>query len=295
MRKPGEAFDPEDPKLRVEEIARGALQDAHNILSDAMRSLITSAGASPMFALMGGHLLIREAKEEVDKSADTPDAKALLVDNGDALRRIVDNLRAAIGRHPDVEAIATVAGNADPDVVFDVPPMFRASWPLLLNVSVQRPGSIPATSINARVAERIWGQGPWLQWLDAGPDDKVDRTALWQTRGRELLSSIRARSQRTTVGAAAATTTAIVAGTAASVANMAAAAFLSKAKSFFAQRSHTPFPDLRAVVSSLAEEKAPMDLPGISAKLTADQREELVKQLGIPMSGINAWLQQLGK
>jgi hypothetical protein len=290
MRRAGEVFDPEDPALRREEIARAALRYGRYILSDDVRSSITSPSATPMLALIGAYLLIREANGMYDE-ADGLDQGTTVIDNRNALRRIVDHLRLAIGRHSDIEAVATAAGNPDPDFVFEVPPMFRASWPLLLKASIDRPDSIPSTSITAHVAERIWGEGVWLQWLDPGQSDSVDRAALWQVHAKQLLASMSSTSPDTARAAGMAVGKAIP-GTWVSIAAATVVATLSKAQSLFARRSRTPFPDLRVDVSRNVEQVV-TELTKDSAMLTDEQRKHLVERLGIPLSSINAWLGRL--
>lgn len=343
--KAGERFDPQDPKLRSEEIARGALQDSRHILSDEMRTLICSADASPMMALIGAHLLIREAEhEKAAAAAGNPTGKTSSFGLEDALRRIVQNLRQALGSHPDVETIATVAGNADQSFVFHAPPMFRASWPLLLRASVQQPEIIPATSFTAHVAERIWGEGAWLFWLDKDLTEAIDLPSLWETKAHEVLCSMSARREDVAqTPQPAISQSAIQAGL--SYAADAAAAVAPTMKAFFARRSRTPFPksfsstpvavaqiprpaatrnsvqaglylaaDTFAAVapkvkaflarrstpfpeslSSTAADEAVMDvdLHGIREALSVEQRRELVEQVGVPMSTLNAWLDKI--
>src|SRR3954464_12601757 len=280
LRKPGDPFSPEDPRLREEEIFRGALRDSRKVLSDEMRSRIVSPSASPMQALLGAHLLIREMKEAKEKS-DAPESAAPPSDNLGALRAIVANLRESLGRHPDVEAIAAFAGIPDPGFIFAVPPMFRAGWPLLLDASVRRPASVPGDSLSASVAERIWGEGPWLLWLALEADDKVDRASLWQAKAAEILTSLGARSQKA-AGAVSA---------------------LRKVTSIFTRRVRTPFPAVlaaapeavRAAVLEAVEPLAPPDLGASGAALTDQQREDLVKRLGVPLSRLDAWLQKSEK
>ena len=296
LRKPGDPFAPDDPRLREEEIFRGALRDSRKVLSDEIRSRIVSPSASPMQALLGAHLLIREMKAGKEESSAPEDA-ASASDNLGALRAIVANLRASLGRHPDVEAIASFAGIPDPSFVFEVPPMLRAGWPLLLDASVQRPASVPDDSLSAGVGERIWGEGPWLLWLAMGADDKVDRAALWQASAQELLTSLRAKVVDTAAEMAA---RALPPGTAASTGTLSA---LRKVKSIFTRRVRTPFPAVlaaapeavREVVLEAVEPQAPPDLRASGAALTDQQRKDLVKRLGVPLSRIDAWLRKSEK
>src|SRR5439155_17704839 len=87
-------------------------------------------------------------------------------------------------------------GHPNPAFVLDAPPLLRASWPLLLNASVERPDLLPSGSFGARIAERIWGDGAWLLWLDPDTPDPIDRAKLWQAKAREMLSAIEASAGR---------------------------------------------------------------------------------------------------
>jgi hypothetical protein len=300
MRKPTEGFDPDDPKLRVEQIARGAYSDGRKILSDDIRSEIARPDASPMLALLGAHLLIREAKEAKATKEDEPDEDISAVDNRAAVRTIVQNLRAMIGAHPDVEAIAIGAGNPDPTFVFDTPPMYRASWRLLLKASAQQPDLIPAESFLARVAERVWGEGPWMLWVAPDIPEIVDRSALWQTKARELFSSIDITLRLSKLAPSPTAFSAIFAAAPSPLAAAApsplgiGAAFVPKLKSLFARRSRTPFPDLQNLGGRAIREEA-VDQRPVPITLNDDQRRALVKRLGIPMSSINAWLKEQQK
>lgn len=301
LQKPGQGFDATDSSLRAQEIARGALRDSHWILSDEMRAQFTSAAAPPVLALIGAHLLIREANDERERLAREPGGDSTVADgNRTALRTIVENLRAAIGRHPDVEAVATVAGNPGPDFNFGVPPMLRASWPLLLDVSVNRPAAIPADSLTAHAAERIWGEGSWLQWLEAGPHETVDRAALWQAKGRELLASFAGPSGVESAGAGEpamapmATVAATAVVTSQPIVIAAAEKLLLKVQQYL-RRTRTPFPTQAEIGVTRTEQPVSIDLRQASALLTGEHREQLVKQLGVPLSRINAWLEQVDK
>jgi hypothetical protein len=288
IRKPQEKFEPDDARLRAEEIARGALQGARKILSDELRAQIVRPDASPMLALFGAHLLIREARRESEQKAnalaDDSKAEARL----EALRRIVDNLRSSIGIHPDVEAIATFAGNADPNYVFRAPPMLRPAWPLFLSASVQRPSSVPADSLPAVIAERIWGEGPWLMWLAADANDKIDRAALWHRKALELLIAFGTRNRAKTVGIDAKAIDASL-----SLTGRAAAAFLPRAQAFLRRRTRTPFPRLEELLTHAVEQKVEDDLKLYASKLTNEQREDLVMRLGVPLSRVDSWLDQI--
>ena len=195
MREHGTAFHANDVTFRLEEMARAALIDDRKILSDEMRKRFSAPDASPMLALFGAQLLIREAKNAKAKKEDV-NPEGELIDNREPVREIVQNLRARIGKHPDVEAIAIGAGVRDPEYRFEAPPMLRSSWRLLLKASADNVSLIPADSFLAQVAERPWGEGSWNLWVE----DNLDRTSIWQTQAEELLSFVQQRRVRTSGG-----------------------------------------------------------------------------------------------
>ena len=300
LQQPGWSFDPADTGLRAEEIARGALQESHNILAPAVRQQFTDSAAAPMLALFGAHLLIREARDAAERLADEPGTEPAVVDqNRPELRAIVANLRAALGTHPDIEAVAVAAGNPDPGYRLDAPPMLRASWPLLLELSAARPGAIPADSAAAFAAERIWGEGTWLQWLAAGPETGVDRAALWQEKARQVLASFGPPAAAGAAGAIALDLpiTGMATGLPpvlprSPVAGAAGMVFRS-AKRIFTERVRTPFPTEK-FKPSRAEPMRATGLRRPRAALSDEQRAQLVKQLGVPLSRIDAWIEQSG-
>ncbi len=282
LRRPSEGYSADDPMLRLEAIARQALEFDRHILSDEMRSRITSPGASPMLALFGAHLLIREAKDAKAEKADAaPDSEAKEVDNRPQVRMIVENLRRAIGPHPDVEAIAIGAGVADPNFVFEFPPLLRASWRLLLKASADRPSLIPAASFTSRVSDRMWGEGTWFLWVDPDSKESFDRTALWQTAAREILPSIVAEPRPA-----------------------AAPTLVARVKSMFVSRVRIPFPELGKEPARARGEQPAADVriaeadraaPPLPTTLSAAQKRALVKRLGIPMHRIDDWFAGLNK
>jgi hypothetical protein len=308
MRRAGDGFREDDPALRAEEMARLALVNDRKILSDEFRAHITRRDCSPMLALIGAHLLIREAQ----RAKDTTDEMPAAVDNRPAVRTIVDNLRASIGEHPDVEAIAIGAGNPNPAYVFLMPPLFRASWQLLLKASVQRPELVLSGSFGAHIAERVWGEGSWLLWLDPGRAELIDRSSLWQAKAREVLSGLDAEEAAAVDGRAASApsptmptvpipTASIPADVGAGLARPLslvlgmAAALLPRLKSLLASRTRTPFPDLQRDLRRAAVSRPTIDLAALRTRLSEDQRRALVKAVGVPMSSIDAWLDRLDK
>lgn len=313
-RRPVEPFNPTDQALRNEEMARRALEDSRGFLSAELRALLVQPGISPMLALLGAHLLLQEARRAESRQAPAP---APLEAARSLVRQIVATLRQTLGRHPDVEALAFAAGDSTATLQpFDLPPMLRASWDLLLEASLEWPQAIVPGSLAAQVGERIWGEGSWLFWLDP-KGDTVDRAALWQARARELLAAFATRQAKPTTGGDAATfpggvtfdapvvltapPTSGVAGTVWKALSHAAESAVRRARLLVTTRARPPFPKLSAErattptapgTTTFAVPAAPLEHRKAGVSLTDEQRKELVRRLGIPQSSVAAWLDQ---
>jgi hypothetical protein len=267
-------FTPDDAALRLEQIALGAFRDDRKILSEAMRARIADPAAPPMLALLGALLLIREAKTSKQETEDSG-GEGERVDNRAAVAVIVENLRAALApdSHPDVEAIAIGAGNANPAYEFRSPPMYRASWRLLLKASAADPRLIAPSSFAASVATRQWGEGPWFLYFDPADAAATARMTGWHSGALELLADI---------------------GEAKPSAE--APSLFTKLRALVTPLDRTPFPKVpRVEVAQAFAAKAAVDVGKIRAQLDDATRKLLVKRLGVPMSSIEAWLDELEK
>lgn len=155
-----EAFSLSDTDDRFSELARLALVDRRQVLSQQLDGILRYKFQNPMLGILGGHLLLRLPKPDWE-----------------LLRVVVKNLRTRIfqGRlHPDVEALALEAGlKAQSD--FSIPPMLRASWEIMLKHSLKVPKLIPPGSLGARIAASVTNQDPWLVWRGtAGKQNWMD-------------------------------------------------------------------------------------------------------------------------
>lgn len=109
---------------------------------------LREAFQSPMLGIYGAHLLLLDAAPNLD-----------------LLREVVSVLESVIGKHPDVVALTFKSkAPATSDVVYELPPMLRNSWALVVGDSAARPSVVPANAYAARVANRMWGSGVWLTW-----------------------------------------------------------------------------------------------------------------------------------
>jgi hypothetical protein len=57
---------------------------------------------------------------------------------------------------------------------FNVPPMLRKSWTLVVDTTAKRPEIIPEDSLAAMIATRLWNSYSWLIWTDKDKDPVRD-------------------------------------------------------------------------------------------------------------------------
>ena len=137
-----------DPNERLTESAKLALIDRRPVASLAfLKHILRGKTKDAMLGVLGGHLALLEDRPRVQ-----------------LLAQVVRNLRRLLGEsQADVEALALAAGMRTSHV-FDVPPMLRASWKIVLEHAVDRPELVPRGSLTARIATMVTAQDPWLIW-----------------------------------------------------------------------------------------------------------------------------------
>jgi hypothetical protein len=144
----GPGFHANQEDQRLAEMARLAIRDGRRVLSEDLQLMLHGKFSDPMLGIYGAHLLLRE--REI---------------NEDLYLIVVNHLRGMLGDHPDVEALGLrLDGSTSRSI--EAPPMLRQSWQLILNASVTRPDIVPAASLLADIAPRVWGEGPWLIWIE---------------------------------------------------------------------------------------------------------------------------------
>lgn len=144
----GPGFDAADPSHRLTELARLALKSGRHQISAELRKSLEGELKNPMLGIYGAHLLLLEPKPDYD-----------------LVRKIVEGLRAMLGSHPDVEAVALKLPEAHNDgYLFESPPMLHRGWTYVVEATCTRPGLVPAESLAGRISTRIWGDGAWLTW-----------------------------------------------------------------------------------------------------------------------------------
>ncbi|HKG92299.1 MAG TPA: hypothetical protein VKA84_10425, partial [Gemmatimonadaceae bacterium] len=143
----GEGFSEQDPLKRQTELARLGLVGRRRVVADAVRAQLRDKAGSPMLGIFAAHLLLTEETRD-----------------DDLLRIVVGNLRAILGPHPDVEAIALEIGESALPSALTAPPMLRRSWSLWTKATVTHPELVPADSFCGEISEYIIRSDPWLLW-----------------------------------------------------------------------------------------------------------------------------------
>jgi hypothetical protein len=150
-------FDPGSAGLHLAELARSALARHRVIVAhDLLNQLLGTKGESPMLGLYAAHALLAAAE---------PD-RALL-------ERVVHHLRAVLGSHPDVDALALHLGEPV-DRAYAVPPMLRRSWTIVVEHAARRRDLVPSGSLASRAGSALWGNSAWLIWeADAAAEEEA--------------------------------------------------------------------------------------------------------------------------
>jgi hypothetical protein len=143
-------FDAEDPRHRLAEQAKAALQYGRPaIWSGVVGELVKSKFTNPMLGIFGLHLGLLAPK------VDRP-----------LLATVVKNMTGIVPHHPDVECVRLdsrlPANLRDRSMTFPDPPMLRSSWNLIVRATVKHPSMVPAGSLFDSVADNQLQGGPWL-------------------------------------------------------------------------------------------------------------------------------------
>lgn len=143
-------FQPDEQMLRFTELARTALSaPAVTLAASEESAMLGLKFENPMLGIFGGHLLAR-----------SPEPR-----RRDLLRIVIGNLRAMVGPHPDVEALAFAAG--DPPLhrdVFRTPPVLQSSWSMITRAAAEDDGIVPEGCLAESVVDSVVGSLPFLSW-----------------------------------------------------------------------------------------------------------------------------------
>lgn len=191
----GDGFRPSDGNLRLTELARQGLTSGRAVVKENdLEEMLRQKSLNPMLGIFGAHLLLpaiipikdqdimpfnsavqkrkRRANQVLQQVARVtqdgiidPAAQGKLKS---LLHTVVENLRHLLGDHPDVRALDLQLNQPfqedfEPGI-FETPPMLRRSWEIVIEASVLNPDLVPAGSLADRIANRLWGSGPWVVW-----------------------------------------------------------------------------------------------------------------------------------
>lgn len=148
MSRMGVGFVPDGESARLAELARIGLESGRDVVRDEeLTALVHGKLDDPMLGIYGAHLLANRRRPDHD-----------LID------AVCDGLTAAIGRHPDVDALAlrSAKGTAPSDLAFPTPPMLLSSWDLIVRGSRRRNSLVPPGSLSDTLADGFLSMGPWL-------------------------------------------------------------------------------------------------------------------------------------
>jgi hypothetical protein len=140
-------FDSSQDDFRQTELARLALTNRRQLISEEILRMLNAKMENPMLGILGAHLLMLRPNF-----------------NRELLGQVVQNLRNLLrAPHPDVEAIALqLAGGST--FAFDSPPLLRRSWSLIVQGTTVGSAVIRPNSLAAAIWNRLCSDEPWLLW-----------------------------------------------------------------------------------------------------------------------------------
>jgi hypothetical protein len=162
--------------LRLAELARQALAHGrHGIDIRDLKKMLEGEWQDPLLGIFGLHLLLLYAE------ANPKDLVSLIPQHESELgigervlslaERVIERLRTTIAPdtlHPDIEILAMEIARRQGKPInmptLDAPPMLRRSWQMLVQATVEYPALIMPGTLNAQIANRLWGSGAWLVW-----------------------------------------------------------------------------------------------------------------------------------
>lgn len=147
----GKGFQRSESHERLTELARAGLAARRQFIPEQdLEMMLWQKHDNPMLGILGGHCLLLDKNPRID-----------------LLSKVVNNLRQMLGpMHADVNALALACNQGSPEMAFSTPPMLLRSWRLILKESASRTDLVPRTSLAARVADHLWGDGLWFMWQD---------------------------------------------------------------------------------------------------------------------------------
>jgi len=175
MTRPGMIFDPDEPNLRLTELARQALLQGRNVVSDEMIDRFLSGKfQDPMMGLIAAHILLATHRR-----------------NRDLIGIVLRNLDRLIGETADLTALRLAFGDDKRSgMKIDSPPLLAASWRMLTRTTRHNASLIEPMSVPGRIAHNIANGGAWLLHRVPEAAEEVEALSLARSDSlfRELLA-----------------------------------------------------------------------------------------------------------
>jgi len=164
-----DGFDPGNDSLRLTELARTALTRRRVVVAhDLLKELLGTKFENPMLGLYAAHTLL---------AAPEPDRHLL--------QSVVQNLRGMLGPHPDVEALALYLGETV-TCAYDVPPMLRRSWSIVVERAARRRDLVPSGSLASHAGNAIWGNSAWFIWESEAAQEPAEESSGFEEAVRRI-------------------------------------------------------------------------------------------------------------
>ena len=143
----GMTFDPDEPNTRLTELAKQALLQGRNIVSDEMiNRFLSGKFQDPMMGLFAAHILLATHPR-----------------NRDLIAIVLMNLGRLIGETSDLVALKLAAREGgEAKTTIETPPLLAASWRSLTRATRQNASLIAPMSVPGQIAHNIADGGAWL-------------------------------------------------------------------------------------------------------------------------------------
>ncbi|MEI4234156.1 hypothetical protein [Roseovarius sp. D22-M7] len=173
MRLRGMTFDPEEPNTRLTELAKQALLQGRNIVSDEMiNRFLHGKFQDPMMGLFAAHILLATHPR-----------------NRDLIAIVLMNLGRLIGETSDLAALRLAARKGrEAKTTIESPPLLAASWRSLTKATRQNASLIAPMSVPGQIAHNIADGGAWLlHRVSTDPEARPQSLAHSEAMFREML------------------------------------------------------------------------------------------------------------
>ncbi len=158
----------------------------HRIATAHAQRLVQTSVDDPLFGICLGHALVRQT--ELDRAAGVPEPRA----RRELVRSLVTALLKLVPGHPDLQVLRVWLGIWTKGK-FAAPPMLVNSWRILSAAAARHAGLVPANSVTAFIADRVWTSPTWLIWV--APDELVSQPAKSRASRAGLIVRL-AKTQR---------------------------------------------------------------------------------------------------